>query len=210
MSGARFLAGRLMFLRKNTGIEYIIAGLGNPGAEYDKTRHNAGFRFIDRLCADLKLPSFRLKHMSLCVKGEMGGHSVLIMKPQTYMNKSGESIADAARYYKLDPQHVIVVSDDTSLATGKMRLRRSGSAGGHNGLKSIIEQFGTEDFPRLKIGVGQKPNPEYDLADWVLGKMTDDELADTAERYPRLERAIVTVMDGDFEKAVQIANSDQA
>lgn len=199
-----------MFLRKNTGIEYIIAGLGNPGAEYEKTRHNAGFRFIDRLCADLKLPSFRLKHMALCVKGEMGGHGVLIMKPQTYMNKSGESIADAVRYYKLDPQHVIVVSDDTSLATGKMRLRRSGSAGGHNGLKSIIKQLGTEDFPRLKIGVGQKPDPEYDLADWVLGKMTDDELADTAERYPRLERAIVTVMDGDFEKAVQIANSDQA
>ena len=147
--------------------------------------------------------------MSLCVKGELGGHSVLIMKPQTYMNKSGESISDAARFYKLDPQHVIVVSDDISLAPGKMRLRKNGSAGGHNGLKSIIEQLGTEDFPRLKIGVGQKPNPEYDLADWVLGKMTDGEIADTSERYPRLEKAIVTVMDGDFEKAVQIANSNQ-
>lgn len=209
MSGARFLAGWLMLLRKNTGIEYIIAGLGNPGNEYDKTRHNAGFRFVDWLCDSLKLPSFRLKHMSLCVKGELGGHSVLIMKPQTYMNKSGESISDAVRFYKLDPQHVIVVSDDISLAPGKMRLRKNGSAGGHNGLKSIIEQLGTEDFPRLKIGVGQKPNPEYDLADWVIGKMTDGEIADTSERYPRLEKAIVTVMDGDFEKAVQIANSNQ-
>ena len=125
------------------------------------------------------------------------------------MNKSGESISDAVRFYKLDPQHVIVVSDDISLAPGKMRLRKNGSAGGHNGLKSIIEQLGTEDFPRLKIGVGQKPNPEYDLADWVIGKMTDGEIADTSERYPRLEKAIVTVMDGDFEKAVQIANSNQ-
>ena len=125
------------------------------------------------------------------------------------MNKSGESISDAARFYKLDPQHVIVVSDDISLAPGKMRLRKNGSAGGHNGLKSIIEQLGTEDFPRLKIGVGQKPNPEYDLADWVISKMTDGEIADTSERYPRLEKAIVTVMDGDFEKAVQIANSNQ-
>ena len=131
------------------------------------------------------------------------------MKPQTYMNKSGESISDAARFYKLDPQHVIVVSDDISLAPGKMRLRKNGSAGGHNGLKSIIEQLGTEDFPRLKIGVGQKPNPEYDLADWVISKMTDGEIADTSERYPRIEKAIVTVMDGDFEKAVQIANSNQ-
>ena len=119
------------------------------------------------------------------------------------------SISDAARFYKLDPQHVIVVSDDISLAPGKMRLRKNGSAGGHNGLKSIIEQLGTEDFPRLKIGVGQKPNPEYDLAYWVIGKMTDGEIADTSERYPRLEKAIVTVMDGDFEKAVQIANSNQ-
>lgn len=189
-------------------MEYIIAGLGNPGAQYDTTRHNAGFRFIDWLCDKHGVKANRLKHMSLCVKTEIGGHGVLIMKPQTYMNRSGESIADAARYYKIAPENILIISDDTSFAPGKMRLRKNGSAGGHNGLKSIIEFLKTEDFPRLKIGVGQKP-ADYDLGDWVLGKMTPDEMKQNSAKYEKLEQAVITYMDGDFEKAVQTANSNQ-
>ncbi len=199
----------MFFGKSNAGIEYIIAGLGNPGSEYEMTRHNAGFRFIDWLCGKNDIKVNRLKHMSLCGRGRLGNHEVLIMKPQTYMNHSGESIADASRFYKIQPKNIIIISDDISLSIGKMRLRASGSAGGHNGLKSIIECLGTEDFPRLKIGVGQKPNPEYDLADWVLGKMTSEELNDISGKYLRLEQALEILMEGNFEKAVQIANANQ-
>lgn len=198
----------MFFKKNNSAVEYIIAGLGNPGAQYDTTRHNAGFRFIDWLCDKHGAKANRLKHMSLCVKTTIGGHGVLIMKPQTYMNRSGESIADAARYYKIAPENILIISDDTSFAPGKMRLRKNGSAGGHNGLKSIIEFLKTEDFPRLKIGVGQKP-ADYDLGDWVLGKMTSEEMKLNSAKYERLEQAIITYMDGDFEKAVQTANSNQ-
>ena len=199
----------LFFGKSTSGVEYIIAGLGNPGADYENTRHNAGFRFIDWLCNKNGVSANRLKHMSLCTRAVIGGHSVLIMKPQTYMNNSGESIADAAKFYKIAPANILVVSDDISLEPGKMRLRKSGSAGGHNGLKSIIEFLKTDEFPRLKIGVGQKPNGEYDLADWVLGKMSRDELGQVAAKYERLEQAVITYMDGNFEKAVQTANSNQ-
>ena len=195
-----------MFLRKNTGIEYIIAGLGNPGSEYDKTRHNAGFRFVDWLCDSLKLPSFRLKHMSLCVKGELGGHSVLIMKPQTYMNKSGESISDAARFYKLDPQHVIVVSDDISLAPGKMRLRKNGSAGGHNGLKSIIYRLNSDTFPRVKMGVGAPKHEDYDLADFVLGRFTKEEIPVMEDAIVKAEKAVAEIIKNGVQSAMNKYN----
>ncbi len=199
----------MLFGRSNSGVEYIIAGLGNPGREYESTRHNAGFRFIDWLCEKNKVSPNRLKYMSLCVKGELNGHAVLFMKPQTYMNNSGESIADAARFYKVKPENILIVSDDISLAPGKVRLRKNGSAGGHNGLKSIIEHLSTDNFPRLKIGVGQKPHPDYDLADWVLGKMKDEEMKANADKYPRLEKAIEYFLNGDFEKAVQTANDNR-
>ncbi len=197
-----------MFGKFKTGVEYIIAGLGNPGPEYEKTRHNAGFRIVDYICEKHGLKPNRLKHMSLCVKGDFGGHTVLFMKPQTYMNNSGESIADASRFYKVPPQNVIVISDDTSFDAGKARLRKSGSAGGHNGLKSIIEHLGTDGFPRLKIGVGLKP-AEYDLAAWVLGKMSDEELKACEAKYDSLEKSLCLIMDGEFDKAVQSANSNK-
>ena len=183
---------------------FIVVGLGNPGKKYDNTRHNAGFRAIDYIAA-----KHRAKFDSLVGECEIGGTKVLLMKPQTLMNASGTAVKAAADFYKISPDNIIILSDDVSLDPGHIRIRREGSAGGHNGLKSINAWLGTEKYPRVKIGVGKKPSPEYDLADWVIGKMTDGEIADTSERYPRLEKAIVTVMDGDFEKAVQIANSNQ-
>ena len=197
-----------MLFQKPT-YDWLIAGLGNPGSEYEKTRHNTGFMSLDLLAVRLQVKVSKERFKALTAQADFDGQRLLLMKPLTFMNASGIAIEAAAHFYKIPPERILVVCDDISLPTGKLRLRRSGSAGGHNGLKSIIEQLGTEDFPRLKIGVGQKPNPEYDLADWVISKMTDGEIADTSERYPRLEKAIVTVMDGDFEKAVQIANSNQ-
>lgn len=151
-------------------IEYIIAGLGNPGMEYDNTRHNAGFNVLDTLASQLGENINRLKFKGKTAEASINGKRCLLLKPTTYMNNSGESIVAAMEFYKIDISHVIVVCDDISLDTGKLRIRRKGSHGGHNGLRSICELTGSGDFPRIKIGVGKKPHPDYDLAKWVLGK----------------------------------------
>ncbi len=151
-------------------IEYIIAGLGNPGMEYDNTRHNAGFNVLDTLASQLGENINRMKFKGKTAEVSVGGKRCLLLKPTTYMNNSGESIVAAMEFYKIDIAHVIVVCDDISLNTGKLRIRRKGSHGGHNGLRSICELTGSDDFPRIKIGVGKKPHPDYDLAKWVLGK----------------------------------------
>lgn len=151
-------------------IEYIIAGLGNPGMEYDNTRHNAGFNVLDTLASQLGENINRLKFKGKTAEASIGGKRCLLLKPTTYMNNSGESIVQAMEFYKIDIAHVIVVCDDISLDTGKLRIRRKGSHGGHNGLRSICELTGSDDFSRIKIGVGKKPHPDYDLAKWVLGK----------------------------------------
>ena len=151
------------------GCEYLIVGLGNPGAAYTRTRHNVGFRAVDLLAESLGTKITRLKFRALCSPVvDCGGRKVLLMKPQTYMNNSGDAVKLAGAFYKVPPAHIIVLSDDISLDVGRIRVRASGSAGGHNGLKSIIAQLGSEEFPRVKIGVGKKPHPDYDLADWVL------------------------------------------
>lgn len=166
----------MIFVRKSgNGAEWLLVGLGNPGDNYEATRHNVGFRTIDELAERKGIPVQRLKHRALTNTTELGGARVLLMKPVTYMNLSGEAVGDAARFYKLPPERVLVISDDVSLPLGKLRIRKSGSAGGHNGLKNIIQHLGTEGFPRLKIGVGGKPHPDYDMADWVLFKFTGDE-----------------------------------
>lgn len=151
-------------------IEYIIAGLGNPGMEYDNTRHNAGFNVLDTLASQLGENINRLKFKGKTSEASVDGKRCLLLKPTTYMNNSGESIVQAMEFYKIDIAHVIVVCDDISLDTGKLRIRRKGSHGGHNGLRSICELTGSDDFPRIKMGVGKKPHPDYDLAKWVLGK----------------------------------------
>lgn len=154
-----------------TPITHIVVGLGNPGDKYTFTRHNAGFLSLDYLCQKLNVPCDRVKFKSLTGECRIGTSRVLLMKPQTFMNNSGEAVKEACTFYKIAPENVIVISDDISLDIGRLRIRKSGSAGGHNGLKSIIEHLGSDSFPRIKVGVGQKPSPDYELTDWVLGKI---------------------------------------
>jgi PTH1 family peptidyl-tRNA hydrolase len=167
---------------KNGPPEYIVAGLGNPGREYEGTRHNAGFMALDRLAKKLSVPVTRIKFKSLCGDATIAGRRVLLLKPQTFMNLSGEAVRDAAEFYKVPLTHVIVLHDDVSLSEGKLRVRQKGSAGGHNGLKNLIYLTGTDVFPRVKIGVGEKPRPNYDLVKWVLGRFP-------AEQWPLMEEA---------------------
>ena len=180
-----------MFFNKNrsSGVEWLLVGLGNPGDKYDNTRHNVGFAAIDQLAEELRVPVQKLKYRALTQTVELGGAKVLLMKPITYMNLSGEAVGEAARFFKIPADHVLVLSDDVSLPVGKLRVRRGGSAGGHNGLKSIIQHLGTDQFPRVKIGVGEKPHPDYDMADWVLGKFTGEDLKTISQAIQRAGKA---------------------
>ena len=174
--------------RTGGGVKWIVVFLGNPGARYAGTRHNAGFMTADALAKRLGVKIDRVKYKALTCRCELGGESVFLMKPQTYMNLSGDAVQPAMAFYKVPLERVLVVSDDISLPTGKLRVRRSGSAGGHNGLKDIIAKCGGEGFPRVKIGVGAPPDPEYDMADWVLSafKNADAEI---------MEKAVVSAGD---------------
>lgn len=156
--------------------EWLIAGLGNPGMQYENTRHNAGFMAMDKTALEEQVQLTRCKFKGHVGDAVIAGKRCLLLKPQTFMNKSGEAVAAAMQFYKLDPEHLIVIYDDISLAPGKLRIRRKGSAGGHNGIKSIIEMTGSEDFARIKLGVGAKPDKRMDLADWVLSRFKPDEL----------------------------------
>lgn len=164
--------------KKNTAadpIEWIIVGLGNPGTKYENTRHNAGFRALDLYAKETGQKIDKMKFKALVGEGNLGGKRVLFMKPQTFMNLSGEAVRDAATFYKIPADHIIALSDDISLDVGTLRIRAKGSAGGQNGLKNIIYQLKSDEFPRIKIGVGQKPHPDYNLADWVLSNFTKEE-----------------------------------
>ena len=156
-------------------IEWLVVGLGTPGSKYDNTRHNAGFRALESYCARSGQKIDRMKFKARAGEGRLGGKRVLFLKPQTFMNLSGEAVRDAASFYKIPPERVIVLSDDVSLDVGTLRVRPKGSAGGQNGLKNIIYHLGSEDFPRVKIGVGKKPRPDYDLAAWVLGRFPEED-----------------------------------
>lgn len=154
---------------------YLIAGLGNPGREYDHTRHNMGFDTIDKLAEKNSIDVSTRKHKALCGKGVIGGQKVVLAKPQTYMNNSGESIREIAEYYKIEPENIVIIYDDITLDVGQLRVRQKGSAGGHNGMKSIIAHLGTQEFPRIRVGIGDKPRG-MDLADYVLGHFPKAEL----------------------------------
>ena len=165
-----------MFFKKSSGpAEWILVCLGNYGQKYENTRHNIGFMAADRLVEKRDLKCNRLRFRALTEVIDFGGARVLLMKPQTYMNLSGEAVGEAARFYKIPADHVVVISDDISLPLGKVRVRGSGSAGGHNGLKNIIAHLGTDAFPRVKVGVGAPENPEYDVIDWVIGNFSAQE-----------------------------------
>ena len=158
------------FSRPGPGVSWLIVGLGNTGDQYEHTRHNVGFDTVDALADKLDIPVQRLKFKALTNTAVIAGEKVLLMKPVTFMNLSGEAVEPAAAFYKVPADHIIVISDEVALPPGKIRLRRGGSAGGHNGLKNIIAHLHTDQFPRIRIGVGEKPHPDYDMADWVLGK----------------------------------------
>lgn len=184
-------------------ITHIVAGLGNIGKAYERTRHNAGFLAIDYIAEKLGVRIDRVKFHATVAEAEIGGTGVLLMKPTTLMNNSGVAIAEAAAFYKIPAENVIVLHDEISFDPGIIRIRRKGSAGGHNGLKSIIAHIGSQDFPRIKIGVGKKPSPEYDLADFVLGKFPEDDLKRLAERYADIHSATELIVKGDIETAMQ-------
>ena len=181
---------------------HIIAGLGNPGKEYEQTRHNAGFLAIDYLAEKLGVKINRAKYNALCAEVRIGDKNVLLMKPQTYMNLSGTSICEAAAFYKIPTANILVLCDDITQNPGKIRIRKSGSAGGHNGLKNIIQYGGSDKFPRIRIGVGAKPTPEYDLADWVTGKLPEQDKKAIASRFDDIEKVIPLILAGDFEQAM--------
>ncbi|MCD7741860.1 MAG: aminoacyl-tRNA hydrolase [Ruminococcus sp.] len=187
-------------------IEYIIAGLGNPGVQYEGSRHNAGFMAITRLEEKYGFEVKTHKFKSLVGEAVLSNKRCLVMKPETYMNNSGEAIEAARDFYKLPIENVIIVFDDISLEPGHVRIRRKGSSGGHNGLKSIIAYCGSDEFPRIKLGVGAKPHPEYDLADWVLGHFTDEQQKAFDSRLDDVCSALELMVDGQIADAMNRYN----
>ena len=189
-----------------SGCDWMIVGLGNPGAEYEKTRHNVGFRVSELLAGRWKVKIDRLKFRALTRMVTAEGQKILLVQPQTYMNASGAAVSALATYYKVKPERVLVIFDDISLPVGRIRVRRDGSAGGHNGIKSIIQSLGTDQFPRVKVGVGAKPHPDYDLADWVLSRFSAQEEKALAPALTNAAEAAVLILTQGVEKAASAYN----
>lgn len=187
--------------------EFLIVGLGNPGEKYSFTRHNAGFLCVDLLAEQNGFSLKRLKFRSLTADTTLAGHRCLVLKPQTFMNNSGEAVRDAAAFYKIPPERILVIFDDVSLDVGRLRIRRKGTDGGHNGLKSIIYHLNSDAFPRIKIGVGKKPHPDYDLADWVLSSFKKDEQPPLKAALERACEAVPLILDGQIDEAMNRCNS---
>ncbi len=187
-------------------ISHIIVGLGNPGAQYLHTRHNAGFLAIDYICEKYNARVNKSAHKGLCGEATIGGKRVLLVKPQTFMNLSGECVRAVLDFYKISPDNLIIIYDDISLDVGRLRVRRDGSAGGHNGIKSILEHLGTKTFPRIKVGVGQKPHPDYDLASWVLSEFKADELKALEGTFPTVCEGLEKILTTSIDDAMQICN----
>ncbi len=195
-----------MFFSKG-GAEWIVAFLGNPGLKYNGTRHNAGFMTADAMEKKLGVKINKMRFKALTQTVEFDSHKVLLMKPQTYMNLSGDAIAQAAKFYKVPPERVIVVSDETALPIGKLRIRRGGSAGGHNGLKSIIARLGTDQFPRIRLGVGAPPHPDYDMADWVLAVFKGQDAADMETAAKKAADAVESYITEGADRAMNKYNT---
>ena len=195
-----------MFFKPSGSVSWLIVFLGNPGPKYECTRHNASFMAGDALAKKLGVSINRLRFKALTAAAEINGEKVLLMKPQTFMNLSGEAVGQAARFYKIPPERVLVVSDEISLPLGKLRVRPKGSAGGHNGLKSIIASLGSDAFPRIRIGVGAPPHPDYDMADWVLSVFRNQDLEDMLAASDRAAEAVTTYISDGPERAMNRFN----
>ena len=197
-----------IFSRKPSGgVKYIVVGLGNPDKKYRNTRHNTGFIAVEFIADELGSEISKKKFDSLISEVEINGEKVLLMKPQTYMNLSGVAVQKAASFYKIPPENVIVIFDDISLDVGKMRIRRKGSHGGHNGIRNIIDYLNSDNFPRIKIGIGERPNPKYDLADWVLSTFKEDELNNIKDVSKNCLDIVKLIMEDKTELAMSKYNS---
>ena len=196
----------MLFFQNAGSIRWLIVFLGNPGPKYAGTRHNAGFLTADAMERAKNISINRVRFQALTAQCQLGGERVLLMKPQTFMNLSGRAVAEAVRFYKLTPQQVLVVYDDVSLPPGKLRFRLKGSAGGHNGIKSIIAELGSDAFPRMKIGVGAPPHPDYDMADWVLSVFHGQDAEIMAEAAGRAVDALELFIEKGPEKAMNLYN----
>ena len=191
-------------LFSSRSVSWLVVFLGNPGLRYEGTHHNAGFMTADAFARKHDLSINRSRFQALTATCTLGGETVLLMKPQTYMNLSGEAVGQAARFYKIPADHVLVVSDDISLPIGALRIRTKGSAGGHNGLKNIISVLGTEEFPRIRLGVGAPPHPDYEMVDWVLSVFRDQDAVDMAEAAGRAADAVECLITRGPEKAMNL------
>ena len=196
----------MFFGKSSGGVSWLVVGLGNVGDKYENTRHNVGFEVADELAERARVPIQKLKYRAMTNTIEIGGEKVLLMKPVTYMNLSGEAVGEAARFFKVPAGHVLVISDDVALPVGRLRLRRSGSAGGHNGLKNIIQHLGTDQFPRVKVGVGEKPHPDYDMADWVLGKFQGEDRKTMDQAVKRAADAVECLIREGMDRAMSRYN----
>ena len=196
-----------MLFSSKGGPTWLVAFLGNPGLKYAGTRHNAGFMTADALAKKQNVDINKARFQALTAQCELGGEKVLLMKPQTYMNLSGQAVSQAARFYKIPPEHVLVVSDEVSLPVGKLRIRTKGSAGGHNGLKNIIAQLGTDAFPRIRLGVGAPPHPEYEMIDWVLSTFQNQDAEEMEKTAARAADAVVCYIEKGPDRAMNLYNT---
>lgn len=187
-------------------VEFLVVGLGNPGREYENTRHNAGFMAVDRIAETIGVKIDRLKFKSLCAEGMLSGRRILLLKPSTFMNLSGQAVQEAASFYKIPPEKTLVFMDDISLEPGHVRIRRKGSDGGHNGIKNIIYLTGSDQFPRVKIGVGAKPHPDCDLAKWVLSRFSADELKALDGVLDHAADMASLILSGRMDEAMNVYN----
>ncbi len=197
----------MFFKNKSNDNMWLVAGLGNPGPQYENTRHNAGFKTIDVLCEKLKTELNKKKFNANYGEATLKGEKVLLVKPQTFMNNSGEAVGKLSRFYKIPIERVIIISDDISLPVGKIRVRAKGSAGGHNGLKSIIAHLSSDTFKRVKVGVGEKPHPDYDMINWVLGKLPNEQLPDYNNALSRAADAVCELITGTTDSAMNKFNA---
>lgn len=195
--------------RQNQPITHILVGLGNPGAKYENTRHNAGFMAIDHIAVKCGATINKSKFHALVGEATIGGKRVLLMKPQTFMNESGIAVSEAAAFYKIPASNIIAMSDDVNLDVGRMRVRGSGSDGGQKGLRSIINMMSSDSFPRIRFGVGKKPHPDYDLADWVLGNFSAEDKKKLATCFDPAFEGFLKILGGDVDAAMQICNKAQ-